>query len=151
MKTTLPSERIAVLDVIDPDVNAAGTLTTAWIDMADFDSVMAVVMVGTLGTSATIDAKFQQASDASGTGAKDVAGSAITQITQAGSDQSDTQAVIELNAEDLDLANSFTHVRLSMTTAAATSDSGAILLGVDPRYGPASDHDATSVGEIVTV
>lgn len=150
-KTTKPSEEAAVVGVIDPDANTAATYTTGWIDMADFSKIMAIVMAGTLGSSATVDAKLEQASDSSGTGAKDVSGSAITQLTQAGTDDSDKQAIIECFAEDLDLANDFTHVRLSMTVGAATSDSGAVVLGFAPRYAPASDHDAASVAEIVAV
>lgn len=149
MKTTLPSERAAIVGAIDPDANTAATYTTGWISMADFGALMAIVMAGALGASATLDAKFEQASDSSGTGAKDVAGAAITQMTQAGGD-SDKQAVIQCFSEDLDIANNFTHVRLSVTVAAATSDCGAVVLGFDARYGPASDQDAASVAEIVT-
>lgn len=149
-KTLNPSQVSAVVGAIDPDANAAGTYTTGWISMSTFQSVMAIVMAGALGASATIDAKMEQAQDASGTGAKDLEGSAITQLTQAGSD-SDQQAIIECWAEDLDLANDFTHVRLSMTVGTANSDSGAIVMGFNPRYGPASDADAATVAEIVTV
>lgn len=150
MKTLLPSQRMALVGVIDPDLNTAGTVTTGWINLGDWSSILAVVAAGTLGSSATLDAKLQQATDASGTGAKDVTGSAITQMTQAGGD-SDKQALIQMFQEDLDLANGFTHVRLSMTVATASSDSGALVFGLDPRYGPASDSDAASVAEIVTV
>ncbi len=150
MKTQLPSDRVAVVGVIDPDANAAGTLTTGWISMSDFQSVMAVVQAGTLGSNATIDAKLEQASDASGTGAKDIEGAAITQLTEAGGDD-DKQAVIYCNGEDLDLKNDFSHVRLSMTIGTANSDSSAIVLGLDPRYAPASNGDLASVAEIVSV
>ncbi|MBL3704613.1 hypothetical protein GI582_18100 [Sulfitobacter sp. BDSS02] len=150
MKTQLPSDRVAVVGVIDPDANAAGTLTTGWISMSDFQSVMAVVQAGTLGSNATIDAKLEQASDASGTGAKDIEGAAITQLTKAGGDD-DKQAVIYCNGEDLDLKNNFSHVRLSMTIGTANSDSSAIVLGLDPRYAPASNGDLASVAEIVGV
>lgn len=149
MKTVNPADRAAVLAVIDPDANAAATITTAWLSMAEYQSMMAIVMAGTLGTSATIDAKIEQAQDASGTGAKDLAGAAITQLTQAGGD-SDKQAIVQWWAEDLDLANAFTHVRLSMTTAAATSDSGALVIGFDKRTGTAQSGDVASVAEIVT-
>ncbi|NOX39767.1 MAG: hypothetical protein GXP05_04435 [Alphaproteobacteria bacterium] len=148
MKTILPSDRTAIIGVIDPDANAAGTLTTAWIDMSIFNAVMAIVMAGTLGAAATLDAKFQQATDSAGTGVKDITGKAITQLTQAGVD-SDKQAIINLFAEELDVTNNFTHVRLSMTTAVAASDSGALVLGSLERYGPASANDLASVDEIV--
>lgn len=144
----LPSDRCAVLGVIDPDVTTASTVTTGWIAAKDFLTFMAIVMAGTLGSSATLDAKIEQASDGSGTGAKDVDGKAITQLTQAGTD-SDKQAIINLRADDLDVANGFTHFRLSMTVGTATSDAGAIVLGLDPVYGNASDNDAATVDEIV--
>ena len=148
-KTIRPSDRMAVAGIIDPDVTAASTVTTGWIDMAVFNEIMATVMVGTLGASATIDAKLEQASDSSGTGAKDITGLAITQMTQAGTDQSDDQAIINCWAEDLDIDNDFTHARLSITVGTATSDVGALVLGACARYGPASDNDLASVGEIV--
>lgn len=145
--SSLVSERVAVVGVIDPDVNAAGTLTTAWISMAKYGALLALIMAGDLGANGTIDAKLQQAQDASGTGVKDVAGKAITQLTQAGSDKSNKQALINIRADEIDRNNGFTHVRLSMTTAVASSDSGAVVLGTNSRYSP-PDHGA-SVVEII--
>ena len=151
MKTLNPSDLAAVVGVIDPDAATADTYETGWIDAGQFQSIMAIVMAGTLGSSATLNAKFEQAQDDAGTGVKDVDGSAITGLTQAATDDSDKQAIIQLNAEDLDLANNFSHVRLSMTVGTATSDCGAVVLGMSPRYGPASDYDIDAVAEIVTL
>lgn len=144
----LPSERAAVVGVIDPDANTAATYLTEWVPAKNFSKFLAVIMAGDLGASATIDAKIRQATDSSGTGAKDVSGKAITQLTKAGSDDN-KQALINFSAADLDINNDFTHVALSMTVGTATSDSGAALLGFDPRFGPASDNDTTTVDEIV--
>lgn len=144
---TLPSNRAVLAGVIDPDAYTADTYTTGWISMADFGSIQAVIMAGTLGSSATLDAKLEQASDSSGTGAKDITGKAITQLTQAGSD-SDKQAIINCRAEELDVDNSFTHVRLSVTVGTATSDAGAFVLGHDARYAPADD--ISTVDEVVS-
>jgi hypothetical protein len=143
-----PSDRVAVVGVIDPDVTTASTVTTAWIDMAKFGALMAIVMAGTLGSSATLDAKFQQATDSSGTGAKDITGKAIAQLTQAGTD-SDKQAIINLFQNELDIDNGFTHVQLSLTVGTATSDAGAIVLGFDPVKGQAALSDLATVDEIV--
>ncbi|WP_027578473.1 hypothetical protein [Bradyrhizobium sp. Ai1a-2] len=145
--TSLMSEKVQLVGIIDPDANTAGTLTTGWVSMAAFEELLAIVLAGDLGVNATIDAKLQQAQDSSGTGAKDVTGKAITQMTQAGTDKSNKQAQINVRAEELDRTNSFTHVRLSMTTAVATSDSGAVLLGMCPRYAPGTP--ATSVIETI--
>ena len=144
------SEVAAVIEMIDPDAYAASTVTSGWVKASDFQQLMAVIMAGTLGASATIDAKIEQASNSGGTGAKDLSGSDITQMTQAGTDQSDTQAVINFRADDLDIKNGFEYVRVSMTVGIATSDAGAILLGLNARSGAASDSDNASVGEIVT-
>ncbi len=143
-----PSDRVAVVGNIDPDAYGAGSYTTGWIDMSKFLAIMAVVQAGTLGASATLDAKIQQATSAAGAGAKDVTGKAITQLTQAGTD-SDKQAVINLFANELDINNGFTHVQLSITVGTATSDAGAIVLGLDPVKDVASANDAATVDEIV--
>lgn len=143
------SENVAILGVIDPDAYTASTVTTAWVKADDFHRFMAIVFAGDLGTSATLDAKIEQANTSGGGGAKDVTSAAITQLTQAGTDDN-KQAIINFDADDLDTENSFYWVRLSMTVATATSDAGGVLLGVVPRYGPGSDFDATTVDEIVT-
>lgn len=144
----LPSENAALVASIDPDALTAAAHTSDWVDMGDFESIMAIVQAGTLGASATFDAKLQQATDSSGTGAKDITGKAITQLTQAGSD-SDKQAIINCRAEELDLDNDFNHVALVITVATATSDGSGCILGFNPRVGPASDNDLASVDEIV--
>lgn len=142
------SEQVAVVGRIDPDVTVASTVTTGWIPASKFHRFMAIIMAGTLGASATLNAKLEQATDSSGTGAKDITGKAITALTQAGTDD-DKDAIINLRPDELDVDNAFTHFRLSATVAVATSDMGAIVLGVGPRTGPAQDSDAASVDEIV--
>ena len=143
----LPSDRVRVMDVIDPEATPASTVTSVWLDAQQYNNWMSIVMAGTLGSSATLDAKLEQATDSSGTGAKDITGKAITQLTDAGSD-SDKQAIINLRPDELDTANSFTHFRLSITVGTATSDAGAVVLGLDARYEPETDD--TSVDEIVS-
>lgn len=142
------SEIAAIVGNIDPDAYAASTVTTGWIAAKDFSSFMAIVQAGDLGASATLDAKLEQASDATGTGAKDITSKAITQLTQAGTD-SNKQAIINLRPEELDLDNSFTHFRLSMTIGTAASDAGGMVIGIGARQGLASDNDATTVDEVV--
>jgi len=140
------SDRAPLVGVIDPDAYAANTYTTDWIDMSKFSQIMATVFAGDLGSSATVDAKLQQATDGSGTGAKDVAGKAITQLTQAGTD-SNKQVVMLCRADELDVTNRFTHVRLSVTVGTATSDMGASVHGFGPAVIPGTD--LTSVDEII--
>ncbi len=145
----LPSEKVAVLGTIDPDAYAASTVTSDYANAGLFRKMMAIIEVGTLGASATIDAKLRQAQDSSGTGVKDITGKAITQLTQAGTDD-DKQVIINLDASELDVENGFEYVQISMTIGTAASDCGAMLLGLEPRFGPANDNDLASVDEIVS-
>lgn len=142
------SEQIAVGGVIDPDANTAAAYVSDYLDMRKFNKGLAIVMAGTLGTGATLDAKLVQATDAAGTGKKDISGKSITQLTQAGSDD-DKQSLINVDAQDLDVENGFCFVAIEMTVGTDTSDSGAVLLGLEPRYAPASDNDLASVDQIV--
>lgn len=143
----LPSDRARLVGVIDPDAYAASTVTTGWIEAKDYASFLAVVSAGDLGASATLDAKLEQAQDSGGTGAKNITGKSIAQLTQAGTD-SNKQALINLRPEELDTDNKFTHFRLSMTVAVATSDAGGFVLGFDARYEPGAD--LAAVDEIVS-
>jgi hypothetical protein len=147
MKTTRPTDKIALVGAIDPDAQGTGDVSTGWVSAANFNTFMAVVMAGTLGASATLDAKIEQATDDSGTGAKDVTGKAITQLVKASND--DDQAIIEFCGEDMDVDGGFTHVRLTMSVGTAASDVAGLLFGIDARFGPASDNDADTVVEIV--
>lgn len=144
----LASEIAAIVGVVDPDVTVASTVTTGWINAATFQNFIAIIQAGTLGTNATLDAKLQQASSSSGTGAKDITGKAITQLTEAGTD-SDKQAIINVRGEELDLVNGFNHFRLSLTLGTATSDLAAMVIGLNARSGLASDNDASTVDEVV--
>ncbi|QNG44700.1 hypothetical protein [Sphingobium yanoikuyae] len=144
-----PSMATGVVAVINPVSQGAGTVTTGWIDMQKFGALLAILAVGALGASATVDAKIEQATDAAGAGAKDVAGSAITQLTKAGTDDN-KQVLINLRQEDLDKNNAFRFVRLSVTVGTAASLVSAIVLAFNARYGAATDNDAATVDEIVS-
>ena len=130
----LPSEGLALIGSVDPVSQAAGTVTTAWIPAAQYYSFMAVVKAGVFGALATVDAKIRQATDASGTNAKDVTGKAITQLLAAGGNN--RQAMINFRATDLDANNNFNYVQLSLTVGAAATLVSADVWGVYPRFEP---------------
>ena len=141
------SELLAVLATIDPVSQAAGTVTTGWITVANHHGLLAVIQTGALGASATLDAKLQQATDSSGTGAKDITGKAITQIIKATGDNK--QALINVKPEELDTVNGFGFVRLSITVGVAASLTSAQLLGINPRFAPADAGNQAGVAQIV--
>lgn len=145
----LASEKIAILGVINPASQGAGSVSTGWVKAFEFSQLIALIQAGALGTSATLDAKLEQASDSSGTGVKDVTGKSITQLTQAGTD-SNKQTVINLRPNELDVNNGFEYVRLTLTVATAASLVSGLLCGVEPRNGTVSALDTTTVDEIVS-
>ncbi len=144
---TKVSEQIAFLATLDPASVAPGTVVTAFVPMANVFQLSALVQTGVLGASATIDAKLRQATDAAGTGAKDIAGKAITQIVKATGDNK--QAIVEVRAEELDVNNGYGFVALSVTVGVAASQLSAALLGGSTRYSPASTLNQAAVAQIV--
>ena len=141
------SEELSILATIDPASQAAGTVTSGWINVANFHALLAIVETGILGASATLDGKLQQAQDNIGTGAKDVTGKAITQIVKATGDNK--QALINIKPEDIDNANGFGFVRLSLTIGVAASIVAGKLLGVNPRYATADAFNQAAVVQII--
>jgi len=141
------SELLSILATIDPVSQGAGSVTSGWVNVANFHSFLAVVQTGVMGASATLDAKIQQAQDNSGTGVKDVTGKAITQIVKATGDNK--QAFINLRPEDVDNINGFGFVRVSLTVGVAASIVSGQLLGMNPRYATADAYNQAAVIQIV--
>ena len=141
------SELLAILATLDPSSQAAGTVTTGWISVANHHGLLAIVQTGVMGTGATLDAKVQQAQDASGTAAKDIAGKSITQIVKASGDNK--QALINVKPEELDTVNGFGFVRLSVTVGVAASQTAAQVLGINGRELPANTANQAAVVQIV--
>lgn len=141
-----PSSRAVVLGVINPQsATTVKTTGATWIDMSLYESVEFIVLLGALTSSATVDAKIQQATSAAGAGAKDITGKAATQLTQAGTDDN-KQVRINVKSENLDVANGFRYIQASITPAVAAALIAGVLLGWDARYGGTQ---ATTVDEIV--
>lgn len=138
------SEQIGVAGVIDPQSAAVGSVSTGWVSLDDLPMVLAVVHAGTLGAGGTVDAKLEQATDGAGTGVKDVTNKAITQIAV-----NNQIALIHCYDFELDVANDFTHVRLTVTVGTAASEVSAIIMGANSRFGPASDYNSAEVVETV--
>ena len=141
-------DSFAVVAQIDPDAYTAATYTSDYVDMGKFSHIAAIIQVGEMAASSTVDCKLREATSAAGAGVKDITGKSITQLTQAGSD-SDKQAVINLTADEVDKDNSFRYVQASMTVAAAASDASVTIIAWGARHDPATGSDLSSVVEIV--
>ncbi|MDA8095581.1 MAG: hypothetical protein M0T84_17070 [Betaproteobacteria bacterium] len=144
MENVKLSESLGVLATINPSSQAAGAAASGWISMANAERLLALIMVGTFGAAATVDASIQQAQDATGTGAKAIgSGKAITTLQAAGGNN--VQATIDLRAEELDSTNGFDYVQLTVTVGTAATETAAVLIAGETRYEPASVLNAASV------
>jgi hypothetical protein len=117
------------------------------VPVANYFGFLAMAQTGVLGTSATVDAKVQQALDSSGTGAKDISGKAITQIVKATGDNK--QVLVNVKPEELDTVNGFGFVRVTVAVGVAASVTSAQLLGVNPRYAPAEVGNQAAVVQVI--
>lgn len=120
-------------------------VTSGWLLMENNHRALALISVGDMVATSTLNATLTQAQDALGTGAKAITGKAITQLTQAGGD-SNKVVMIELKSEELDVANGFEYILLTITPAVAAVEFAAFVLGTEPRYMPVP---TTNVEEIV--
>lgn len=128
------SEAFGILAAINPSAQAAGTATSGWVSAATAHKLLAIVAIGALGASATVDAKIQQATDSSGSGAKDITGAAIVQHTTG----NNKQQLINVDAAQLDVEGGFSYVQLSITVATAATGTAGLLVNTAPRYEPAT-------------
>lgn len=104
------------VDVIKPQLVDNAAVTSSWLSMTDAVRLFAVINMG--ATDITVDAKIEQATDSSGTGAKDVTGAAITQFLATDDNK---YASIDLEAARMDIANGFNYARLKITVADGTT------------------------------
>lgn len=141
----LGSEEWAVVGVIDPDANTAGTLYTDDIDMSLFEQILVVGSVGVMVAASTVDISLVSGAAATPTTA--VTGKAATQLVGSPNTGDDKQVLINLRGDEL--TEGHRYVRAKMVIASAASDSAVIVLGKAKSL-PSSDNDLASVTEIIS-
>jgi hypothetical protein len=141
-----PSDYVAVAAAIDPQLSDNAALTSDWVSLKDFASVMFIVNFGAMDI--TGDVKIQSADDSSGTNATDITGLAVTQLT----DTDDNKQVI-LSVDQSEVNSGDTHVAVVVTSGdgAAGNYVSAVGIGFNSQFQPASDKDVASVKEIKTL
>lgn len=113
------SEELAIsLPFTETDIGgtntAGGNDALHWASMIGFQRALVYVELGTWNAADDLDtAKIEQASDASGTGKKDLTTSGTTgdYDTDTPIDADGDFIIFDFRAEDLDVANGFTHFR----------------------------------------
>ena len=110
--------------------------------MSKFREALLVVQTGS--SDSTVDAKLQESNDPGfASGNSDISGKAITQLSA----QSNKVVLINLKAEKMTKR----YLRGVVTVGNGTTNLvAAVLLGVKPAFGPASDDKLAAVAQIVT-
>lgn len=129
------SQDVAVDFLETADIGGTNAATD-WVPMADFERVYAKVIIGSWNATDDLDeCRLEQATDASGTSAKDLTtdASAGNYDTANPVDADGDTVVLEAKAEDLDVANGFNHVRLYVAEGGNTGTDN--VTGVLVRYG----------------
>jgi len=118
-----------------PAVYGISVNTTAWNNMANHQRGVFVLGVGTIAAGGTVDCQLWQATDATGAGAKIIAGKAIVQLGQAVGDSNDS-VIIEFRTEEMDVDAKFSYVAAVVTVAGNTAGlAGSFFLGCS-NYAP---------------
>ena len=133
-----------VQDFLEPAVKVAAAYSTAYVNLANHQRVFYILATGTMVATSTINLQIWQAQDAAGTGAKVVAGKAITALTAAGGDGDDICG-IEVRTEELDVDAKFSFVAAILTVGVAASAVALIPLYGCSNYPPVPTTNWTEV------
>lgn len=114
---------------------AIGTHTSAYVSLRDYHRAWAVLNVGDMAATATLNVSLLQATTVAGAGSKAITGKAITQLTQAGGD-SDSLICIELQTEELDVDGGFDCIAMQAVVGTAAVELSYALYGCVPRFPP---------------
>jgi hypothetical protein len=132
------------------------TASTGWVSMANFMKIFAYVELGTWNAGDDLDhCRIEQAQDDSGTGAKDLTSdeSGGDYDTDYPIDADGNFVILEARQEDMDVANGFTHVRLTVGEDGNTGTDNVtgFLLRYDAIHKAAQLNGAASAGAQVYV
>ena len=107
---------VMLRQTVTPRLENNTTVASGWFTVQNARRLFALINMGV--TDTTVDAKIQQATDSSGTGAKDVTGAAITQFSATDDGKA---ASIDMETDRLDHKNGFYYVRLLFTIGDGTT------------------------------
>lgn len=147
MYTEKPSERVALLAVVNPQTVNNAAFTTPWVKLDRAQRAMVTLLIGNIDTTLTT-IKLQAAQDNAGTGVVDLSGKTATSLTA-----TDDNKQIELNVDAADVNDAglnYTHFRLTATVGNGTIGAvvAAIVQGFDTLYHPASMFNNASVAQV---
>jgi hypothetical protein len=117
--------------LVPPASSSAARTSAAYVDMRTFEAALLNLIVGAIGAGGTLTAQLVQATSSGGAGSKNLGSVTFTTITDAGGSTagvSNSLYGIEFRTGQMDLANGFYFVGVTITAAVAASISGAELI-----------------------
>ncbi len=144
------SERLALVATIDPDQRGAGSVNTDVIDMAVHRRALAVILVGDIAATGTLDVTAFANTTNSTSGGTAITSKSLAADTFSETGDSAKQALIEVTAEEVAAAvDGGRYLFFTATVANANVDYAVGVLAGDSRY-LAADSNLASVAEIVS-
>lgn len=143
MRTDVMSDYLGIAAQAVPLLRDNTAVTTDWVDMAKWQRVMFIVLVG--ATDITVDSKLRSADDTSGTNAADITGKASSQWSA-----TDDNKVKILNVSKDELNDGDVAVACTVTIGDGTAGANVAVVAVGiPHYGPPEHIDLAAVAQIV--
>lgn len=143
------SEQIAILAALHSASQAASAVTTAWVPVANFHRMAAIVDIGSAGGAGTVSVAVLQAQDAAGTGSKPLTSAITGAAVGTSAPVAGGSAVIELGFKlddvDANASTPYGYIALQVTVAVNAVQLSALLLGHAPRIAPASQYNMAGV------
>lgn len=144
MTASKPSERAAIVGTIDPQTVVNSEVFTDVVDMSKFQQALFICLLGNMSNE-TIDFTLYTC-DSDGNNATELKD--CDQLAASASANDNKQLVINLDAQELAAVNK-RYVKAGLVTGNSSGGPAAVVaLGMQPRFGPASANDLSSVVEI---
>lgn len=139
-------ERAAVVGTIDPQTVSDTEVFSDVVDMSKFHQVLAVFQTGDMPAE-TIIARCVTCDSA---GSNAAALKTCDTLTAHATNNDNKQIIISVRGEDLPgTSNADRYVKFGLVTGGSTGGPcNAVVLGMDPKHGPANQHDLATVVEI---
>jgi hypothetical protein len=132
-------ENLVLIASIGPVTVNSTPGTSSWVDVSNYNELFAELALGDMANE-TIDFKIEQATDNSGTGAKDL--KAITQLAASAAANDSKQVQISVTTDRLDSENGFKFARIRAVTGNTTGGVAFGSLRGVPRTKPGTQQAA---------
>jgi hypothetical protein len=139
----LATEQVAVLGVIEPQATITTTQYSNVIDLSKFIQALGIAFIGAINASDQV-VFSAYACDSAGANASAFKTVTFAPTTATTYGNQNTQIKIGVRADDL-TNQTYQYMKFGLKCGTTGGPAAIVVLGIDPKYGPASDWDLASV------